>query len=599
MNTDRDNKNLDKFISKAIGRDKPQFDFDKWQINHRKEIETFKSQTTEQKKHPVRIFKMGRTIMKSPITKIATAAVVIIAVMFVLQNGSVDIASPAFGIDDVTSAMQKAEWVHFTMTLVELSGQTDVSPMSIGEGWESWQSTHPLLSIEKHSDGKIYFTEIDIARTFRYDPETNIITVVYKQPSTSQETYTSISDMCTKKFDDLKKKFDKVKYEKGVFEGRPVTTISIDVDYTSEGGLHTIISIIVDPETYLPIKMSLQQTSLKKNLTVKMSGIFDYPNTGPKDIYEAGAPRDAQIIRIETVDDRDNPELIEVLKPYNTARENSVSDYILITTYERKSSVRTIVVTYNQGRKQRGEYHPVWESVVSNDDKIAYMKALGDSFESLLRWSQDYGHSKGKNFGIHIYDGEYYYRFEKNPLDKWTVDGKKHWPDYNPVPLEDLSDWGWPDIPPRNNVKQIENDYSKQNGLIAFEMILEPNISNGKLFRAAQKAIYYLDPSRDYMCVRKEEFHRMIRNSIEIKAVDFDLNEIPDELSSIRFVSEFGLAENGQWYPKKIENHSKSLDLNGNEKPLSLSHIYTLYLKTNPLFPEGIFDPNNLPKKDE
>ena len=345
--------------------------------------------------------------------------------------------------------------------------------------------------------------------------------------------------------------------------------------------------------------MSVQQTSLKKNLTNKMTGMFNYPNTGPKDIYEAGAPRDAQVIGIEAVDDRGNQELIEVLKPYNTAREKLVSDYILITTYERRSSVQRIYVTYNQGRKQRGEYHPFWGPAVSNDELIAFKKALGDGFESLLMWSRDYGNSKGKNLGIDIYDGEYFYRAEKSPLDKWAIHDKKHWPDTNPVSPEDLSDWGWPNIPNKNNVRQIENDYSKENGLVAFERILEPDISNGKLVRAAQKEIYYLDPGRDYMCVRKEEFHRMIRNSVEIKDVDFDLNEVPGEPSSVRFVSEFGRIENGQWYPKKIEIHSKSLDLNGNEKPISLSYIYTLYLKTNPVFPDGIFDPNSLLKEIE
>jgi len=125
------------------------------------------------------------------------------------------------------------------------------------------------------------------------------------------------------------------------------------------------------------------------------------------------------------------------------------------------------------------------------------------------------------------------------------------------------------------------------------------DIRNGKIFVTAQKTINYLYPSRDYMCVRREMFYHPLSGGLgdtKIKDVDFDPNEIPDEPSFVRFVSEFGQTENGQWYPKKIETHSKSLDRNGNEKPLSLSSINTLYLKTNPLFPEGIFDPKNLPK---
>ncbi len=44
MNADRDNRKLDELISKTIGRDRPQFDFDKWKQNHKKEIDIFESQ---------------------------------------------------------------------------------------------------------------------------------------------------------------------------------------------------------------------------------------------------------------------------------------------------------------------------------------------------------------------------------------------------------------------------------------------------------------------------------------------------------------------------------------------------------------------------
>ena len=46
MNVDRNNKNLDELISKAIGRDKPKFNFNKWKQKHKKEIDIFESQET-------------------------------------------------------------------------------------------------------------------------------------------------------------------------------------------------------------------------------------------------------------------------------------------------------------------------------------------------------------------------------------------------------------------------------------------------------------------------------------------------------------------------------------------------------------------------
>ena len=44
MNADRNNENFDELISKTIGRDKPQFDFDKWKQSHQKEIDIFEAQ---------------------------------------------------------------------------------------------------------------------------------------------------------------------------------------------------------------------------------------------------------------------------------------------------------------------------------------------------------------------------------------------------------------------------------------------------------------------------------------------------------------------------------------------------------------------------
>jgi hypothetical protein len=49
MNADRNNKKLDELISKTIGRDKPQFDFNKWKRNHEKEIDIFESQEKSKK----------------------------------------------------------------------------------------------------------------------------------------------------------------------------------------------------------------------------------------------------------------------------------------------------------------------------------------------------------------------------------------------------------------------------------------------------------------------------------------------------------------------------------------------------------------------
>jgi hypothetical protein len=49
MKAERNSKKLDELICRAIGRDKPQFDFDKWKQNHEEEIDIFESQEKSKK----------------------------------------------------------------------------------------------------------------------------------------------------------------------------------------------------------------------------------------------------------------------------------------------------------------------------------------------------------------------------------------------------------------------------------------------------------------------------------------------------------------------------------------------------------------------
>ena len=79
MNPDKSDKKIDELIGRAIGRERPTFDFDKWRAGHQKEIQTYKAQA---KKPSVSAesSRIWRIIMESRITKLAAAAAIFIAV---------------------------------------------------------------------------------------------------------------------------------------------------------------------------------------------------------------------------------------------------------------------------------------------------------------------------------------------------------------------------------------------------------------------------------------------------------------------------------------------------------------------------------------
>ncbi|MHC4085170.1 MAG: hypothetical protein ACYSU5_08195 [Planctomycetota bacterium] len=257
---------------------------------------------------------LWRTIMESPIGKLTAAAVIIIAVIIGIFQFDGSIESVALA--DVIEAMQNAEWAHYHYVLDVTGVDRKIAKKIAGKRWEGWQSVNPLCNITKHKNGKIYFTEEHQGKTSRYDPETNTITIVeYEKPSTSQQDYASVGDLFIQQISEAEKEGGKVNYKEGIYEGR--RTIIISIDFTSDEGLLTKMSAIVEPETHLPKKVTAQ---LWKNGQYGglISGTFDYPETGPKDIYALGVPQTAKLIDTREVivaEAKNEPRLIATPKP--------------------------------------------------------------------------------------------------------------------------------------------------------------------------------------------------------------------------------------------------------------------------------------------
>jgi len=91
MNAERNNKNFDELIAKAIGRDRPKFDFDKWKQTHEKEIDIFKSQDKSPKTNSVSFEpNIQRTIFLSKVGYLAAALLIIFSwASFFVMSGKV------------------------------------------------------------------------------------------------------------------------------------------------------------------------------------------------------------------------------------------------------------------------------------------------------------------------------------------------------------------------------------------------------------------------------------------------------------------------------------------------------------------------------
>jgi hypothetical protein len=91
MNADNNNKNFDELITKAIGRDKPKFDFDKWKQTYEKQIDIFESQEKSSKTIAVSLKpNIQRTIFLSKVGYLAAALLIISSwAAFFVMSGKV------------------------------------------------------------------------------------------------------------------------------------------------------------------------------------------------------------------------------------------------------------------------------------------------------------------------------------------------------------------------------------------------------------------------------------------------------------------------------------------------------------------------------
>ena len=90
MNNPENNKWIDKILGETIGSEKPKPDFEQWKEKHPKAVEILTSRASDiaVSKRPLNIREI---IMKNPITKLAAAAMIIIAVSIIFNNGSINI----------------------------------------------------------------------------------------------------------------------------------------------------------------------------------------------------------------------------------------------------------------------------------------------------------------------------------------------------------------------------------------------------------------------------------------------------------------------------------------------------------------------------
>ncbi len=133
MKRPENDKWLDDALAEVIGSKKSRTDFEEWKQKHPAAVEMLTSRTDKEASAWPGPLTIRRTIMKSPVIKLAAAAVIIVAVLAGIHNfgGSIDPASVAWG--NVISSVANVDYMHF-LFVADPQHHRSMRP---SEGWYS------------------------------------------------------------------------------------------------------------------------------------------------------------------------------------------------------------------------------------------------------------------------------------------------------------------------------------------------------------------------------------------------------------------------------------------------------------------------------
>lgn len=527
---------------------------------------------------------IGDTIMKNRITKLAAAAVIVVCVLLstILLDKT---GAPAFGMDEVMAAVAKTEWMHMTWEYAESNTGFKVTKPKIKE---RWTSVNPKRNITVYNNGKINFTEYskNEIKAQQYEVETNLLTTRYISTSRNY-SYSTIIEMVLVGIAEMKKRGATVEYIDSVYNGQPVKIINID--NIDDNNVHFKTSTIADVRTRLPIRSTV--ISEKQGHTTTVNIIFDYPQTGPTNIYQAGAPPDA---KVKVIGQKLTPEFLEMIRPYRQARESFRQQRIVVELANDNTNHSDISIEYSNGINKRIEQL----SYIRNDTSPET-----EDFKTILDWSNRTIRNESGNYRIQLNDGVVVHGAYRSYFNPWTREELSLSHFGTGFLIAGLINRGWPTI---RTGTFIENDYAVKKNLLCIETLREPQFTgDSKLVQAAEKTLYYIDPLHDYICVRIESFSHPVPPPYGNHAPDLstiDPIDIPLEPYSLTEAGQLSLTETGHWYPSRITTKNKQSWTNPNMRGWEMREKTTyirLYIDTNPVFPEGLFDPNNLPKANE
>ena len=510
-----------------------------------------------------------RLIMKSKITKMAAAAVIIIVVLIGISEfgGSIDGASKVFA--SMLEEMQEVPWVHAIVEVDQPKGLV-----------ESWVSFEPSIMILKELDGTVRYANSSQEVQHVYSPEKNRITI-----STMPDTFSHMGpktafEMIGFMIDTLETSGARITREKTVQDGIQVEIIHAVSDVQD-------VIMIRDIERNLPISGEYKAIeNIPNQINGKMR--FEYPEQGPADIYAVGVPKDADI-----VDTRPKGSLKDLTQEIQRRFDKGFGDYIAVVLESsgsredpnNPSYPNMVLVMRRSGQLWRLDRYLAVNTSLRKDDKT---KSLYENIKDI--WANPTikqileSEDKEALIGQVLFDGKYTISCTqirgKVHKSKWRGDTSRLSPEVLPAIV-----WTNPFMLTMGNENEekiieslpVDPNHAQLIGLRVRTTAKDKNKDYGQYNRPQEGTDdYWFDPARDYILLERRK----------------EVGQKSGHSFSRSVVTAVAQTSDGRWYPKVIRTEYIRLSSNGEKQRRAREK--RILLDTKPTFKQGIFDESSL-----
>ena len=468
---------------------------------------------------------------------------------------------------------QKAEWLHAKATME-------------GETVEAWYSLHPFRVFLKRGD-RVDAADAATRREYEYDPTERTLTVKYMSevPQQVRNAPSFLAAVMGQLEQAKREGMLQVSVAEDLVAGRRCNVYTLTL--TEDSSQVCTLTVDISAQRLVTVENRMPKGPRSPG-PFQMD--FDYPESGPADVYALGVPRDARV-----VEKLPSQTVLDLYKNVKEAREGFASTYCAliaeVDAWQAKTTMDALNVVYKKGGRVRIERY-----LSAPGSRV--MEIEPDDVAELEDWLGNAAALVGVYFGGPSEDSEAtHIRLDSSgDLTRETY-RTRHLP--SALTVEDIT-WGWS---VSLKAEMLPPKEGPSGGLIGQEYTGQAMLREGAIEAFPGRTSRYWNPDRDYACEEEESVSdaqgvwQEDKQWLEKADPELVRKRWPSQAAKIgdyrrddtERIVEYGQTPQGQWYAKKILNESKS-----NVAPYAERSIVVIHLDTERAIPDELFDPDSV-----